>query len=125
MYKIIILLLIPLVTFAVSAYPGKLKFVQSDQESFYGHLKGDEWFNWIEDEKGEVILYNQASKDYEYAKFKEKNGTLDIIPSGIKVRNFQTGHSASKQNALRLDKKMLPLIWKHKREEALKYRRGN
>ena len=122
MYKIIILLIIPLATFGVSAYPGKLKFVQDDQQSFYGHLKGDEWFNWIEDEKGEVILYNQVSKAYEYAKYKEENGILDLVPSGVKVKAFQTGNSASKQNARQLDKTRLPLIWKHKREKALKWR---
>ena len=122
MYKIIILLIIPLATFGVSACPGKLKFVQDDQQSFYGHLKGDEWFNWIEDEKGEVILYNQVSKAYEYAKYKEENGILDLVPSGVKVKAFQTGNSASKQNARQLDKTRLPLIWKHKREKALKWR---
>lgn len=122
MYKIIILLIIPLVTFGVSAYPGQIKFVQSDRQSFYGHLKGDEWFNWIEDEKGEVIIYNQVSKRYEYAKYKEENGTLDLIPSGVKVKAFQAGDSTSKQNVRQLDKTRLPLIWKHKREKALKWR---
>ena len=122
MHKIITLLIIPLVTFAVSAYSGKIKFVQSDQESFYGHLKGDEWFNWIEDEKGDVILYNQRSKNYEYAKLKDENGTLDLVPSGRKVRAPQTTYRASKQNIPNLDKRALPLIWKHKREEALRYR---
>ena len=125
MYKIIIFLIIPLVTFAVSAYPGKLKFMQSDQESFYGYVKGDEWFNWIEDEEGSVILYNQVSKEYEYAKLKDENGTLDLVPSGRKVSGTQMAPSASKQSIPSLDKNLLPIIWKYKRDKALKYRKSN
>ncbi|HSR73310.1 MAG TPA: hypothetical protein VLL31_00575 [Sulfurovum sp.] len=115
-----LILLISMITFAYTApaYKGAIKFEQSDGSTFSGKLKGDEWFNWVEDKQGDIIKYNKKSKNYEYGVVKEVNGTLDLAPSDIKVGNKPAGSDLGK-----IDKKTLIKIWKEKKEKALKYKK--
>jgi hypothetical protein len=122
-----VLLFISIITFAFSvpAFKGLIKFKQNDGMSFSGKLKGDEWFNWIEDEQGDIIKYNQKSKNYEYAIIKEVNGTLDLVPSNIKVGNKpkqSSGLEPTVSGLEKIDKEILKKIWKEKKEKALKYK---
>lgn len=123
-----VILFVSMITFAFSApaYKGSIKFQQNDGSTFSGKLKGDEWFNWIEDKQGDIIKYNKKSKNYEYAMIKEVNGTLDLVPSNIKVGNKpkQLGNIDSTiPGLLKIDKKTLEKIWKQKKEKALKYKK--
>lgn len=115
-----LILLVSMITFAYTApaYKGPIKFEQSDSSTFSGKLKGDEWFNWVEDEQGDIIKYNKKSKNYEYAVVKEANGTLDLAPSNIKVGDKPEGSDLGK-----IDKNTLTKIWKQKKEKALKYKK--
>lgn len=111
--------------FCVPAFQGPVEFKQNDGSTFQGTLKGDEWFNWIEDKEGRIVKYNNSSKNYEYAKAEEKNGTLDLIPSGIKVGNKPAKTESPDSNIsdpLKIDKALLEKIWKQKREKAYKYK---
>lgn len=102
--------------FATPAFKGKLSIKQADGETFQAKIKGDEWFNWIEDDNGNVIKYNNNSKNYEYATLEEKNGELDLIPSGTRVATdlgSLTGHISV------IDKDTLTSIWKEKKDKAL------
>ena len=110
-----ILLLLTLATwsFATSAYHGKITFKQDDGTVFQGQLKGDEWFNWVEDTQGDIILYNNSSKNYEYAETKMENGKMILIPSGNKV-----GFSGDKTQ---ISHDTLIQIWAEKRSVALAY----
>ena len=56
-------------------------FKQKDGSSFSGKSCGEAYFNYIELEDGYTALYNQESKQYEYALI--KNGKLR--PSGVPV----------------------------------------
>ncbi|MCO4844967.1 MAG: hypothetical protein KC427_03005 [Sulfurovum sp.] len=112
--------------YSVPAYKGAIKFKQNDGSSFSGKLKGDEWFNWVEDKQGDIIKYNKESKNYEYGMIKEINGTLDLVPSSIKVghKPKQSSNSGSTlPSLLKIDKKTLEKIWKQKKEKALKYKK--
>jgi len=52
-------------------------FMQSDSTSFIAKQKGDEYLHWIETEKGDVLIYNKKSGNYDYAVI--QNGIL--LPS--------------------------------------------
>jgi|TARA_B110000967_G_scaffold71615_1_gene74122 hypothetical protein len=82
-----ILLLFSSNILAVSAAPGDLLFNQSNGQSFNGQLRGDKWFNWIEDNRGRVIQYNSASSNYEYIILSDRNGALSLSFSGISAAN--------------------------------------
>lgn len=107
--------------FAAPAYQGEIEFKQADGSTFSGHLKGDEYFSWIEDKKGHIIKFNKVSKNYEYAKLETIKGEIDIVPSGIKVLNPNAGLSPSLlgQNISqdKISKEKLSEIWKHKKEK--------
>jgi hypothetical protein len=126
MKKIIyIFLCIPVLTFSAPAYKGEMTFKQQDGSSFRGYLKGDEWFNWIEDKQAHVVKYNSVSHAYEYGVIKEVNGSLDLFPSGIKVEK-QFRQVRAEGDALpqipEVDKKVLVKIWQEKKRKAAKYR---
>jgi hypothetical protein len=73
--------------FAMPAYHGDINFDQADGSQFAGNLKGDEWFNWVEDKNQNIIQYNKQSDNYEYSKLIVTNGNLDIVPGGVMVQN--------------------------------------
>ena len=100
---------------ASSAYPGQISFKQQDGSRFLGHLKGDEWFNWVEDTDKNIIQYNNQTKNFEYTLLKETSQGLTLVTSGIKVGD-NTAPKESKIEATTLSK-----IWKQKREQALKH----
>ncbi len=114
--KKIIFLTISLTTiaFCAPALKGNLEFKQSDGSVFHGQLKGDEWFNWVEESRGYPVKFNNKSKNFEYGKLKEVQGELDLVPSGQKVSKLDTLSDKPK-----IDKKILQDIWKRKREKAL------
>lgn len=107
--------------FCVPAFQGPLEFKQNDGSAFQGKLKGDEWFNWVEDNEGHIIKYNHSSKNYEYAKAEEKNGTLELIPSGVKVQRSEA-LDRNVSELFKIDPELLRKIWKQKREKAYEYK---
>ncbi|MCD6654358.1 MAG: hypothetical protein LT067_06275 [Sulfurovum sp.] len=122
-----LILFIGMLTFAfcVPAFQGPMEFKQNDGSTFQGKLKGDEWFNWVEDQEGNIIKYNKESNNYEYGTIQEKNGTLDLIPSGIKVGNKPAKTESPDGNIsdpLKIDKVLLKKIWRQKREKAYEYK---
>jgi len=126
MIKLILFVCMISLVYSVPAYKGTIKHKQNDGSSFSGKLQGDEWFNWIEDKHGDIIKYNKKSKDYEYGMIKEINGTLDLVPSSIKVGNKPKESSIFDSmipSLLKVDKKILEKIWKQKKEEGLKYKK--
>lgn len=104
--------------FGAPAFTEDVTFKQKDGTVFVGKVKGDEWFNWVQDNKEHIIKYNNHSKNYEYGKLEEVDGTLDLVPSGTKVH--PTLSTLSSNNS-KIDQNILLQIWKQKREEALKH----
>jgi hypothetical protein len=52
---------------AVTAYPFPLERVQADGSVITVNMKGDEFFNWAEDENGNVIAFDRDAGDWRYA----------------------------------------------------------
>lgn len=116
------LLLILFATLYLSAAPAFQEtrdFKQEDGSSFSGRLQGDEHLNWIETSDAEILLFNKASKQYEYATIKDDK----LLPSGEK---FAPGFKEKKSAPFgkHIQKKELLELWKKKRREALENRKS-
>lgn len=110
---------IPSLLSAVPAYQGDVSFKQSDRTQFTGKLKGDEWFNWIEDKEGHVIIFNKKTKNYEYGMVKTINGVPALLPSGIKAGDAALKSRTFSTQIQTVDKETLMKIWAEKRKKAL------
>jgi len=108
--------------FAVMAYPGEITFKQADGSTFKGHLKGDEWFSWVEGKQGTILTYNKNSKNYELAIIQQVNGVAELTPSGTKFSpSYHTSNAfslGSQAVDTQVIKKSLSTIWQRKRNEA-------
>ena len=78
---------------AVPAAPFLITFAQPDGSTFQAHLKGDEYFSWIETENKKILVKSKTSGYFEFALIKrdEKN-RLILFPSGVPVK--KRGQSA-------------------------------
>ena len=96
--KLISLIIVLLSGFAlnlmsVPAAPFLITFAQPDGSTFQAHLKGDEYFSWIETENKQVLVKSKASGFFEFALLQEDaEKRLALVPSGIPV--IQRGQSA-------------------------------
>ena len=119
MKKLVLLVVMVSFGFSVPALKNEIELKQKDGATFKGKLKGDEWFNWIEDKHHNIIRYNKQSKNYEYAKLKKIKGVDELVPSGIKVIR-DMNHAPNSFPSMQIDSIKLMKIWKRKRKEALK-----
>ena len=103
---------------AVPAAPFLITFAQPDGSTFQAHLKGDEYFSWIETEKKMILIKSKTSGYFEFAVIKrdEKN-RLILFPSGVPV--IKSGHSALRtdHNIPQITREQLGKIWQNRREE--------
>ena len=108
---------------AVPAAPFLITFAQPDGSTFQAHLKGDEYFSWIEMENKMIIVKSKTSGFFEFALLKrdEKN-RLILSPSGISV--IERGHSSLRtdHNIPKITPEQLGRIWQSKIDERRKIR---
>ena len=103
---------------AVPAAPFLITFAQPDGSTFQAHLKGDEYFSWIETENKMILVKSQTSGFFEFAVIKrdEKN-RLILFPSGVPV--IKSGHSALRtdHNIPQITREQLGKIWQSRIDE--------
>ena len=103
---------------AVPAAPFLITFAQPDGSTFQAHLKGDEFFSWIETEKKMILVKNKTSGFFEFAIIKrdEKN-RLILFPSGVPV--IERGYSALRtdHNIPKITNEQLGKIWQSRIDE--------
>lgn len=122
-FAIVFLILFTEYSVAVAAYQEEISFKQNNGDTFKGYIKGDEWFHWVEDKQGNIIVYNQQTKNYEYGILKKVKDVYELVPSGVTIDKTNNASQAKISNTAikHIDKKELNRIWKRKRQEALKY----
>ena len=114
--KILFLLITTLsILFCAPAFHGKKIFELENGETFQGYVKGDEYLNWIESERGEVLLFNNRSNRYEYAQILDN----ELIASGVEKKL----HVKTRTAVPSLKKESLYKLWKEKRSKARNSRR--
>ena len=100
---------------AVPAAPILITFAQPDGSTFQAHLKGDEYFNWIETKNKMILVKSKKSGFFEFALIKrdEKN-RLILLPSGVTV--IEKGYSELRidHNIPKITPKQLGEIWQNR-----------
>ena len=103
---------------AVPAAPFLITFAQPDGSTFQAHLKGDEYFSWIEPEKKMILVKSKTSGYFEFAVIKrdEKN-RLILFPSGVPI--IKSGHSALRTDHRipQITREQLGKIWQSRMDE--------
>ena len=103
---------------AVPAAPFLITFAQPDGSTFQAHLKGDEYFSWIETENKMILVKSKTSGYFEFAVIKrdEKN-RLILFPSGVPV--IERGHSALRtdHSIPKITREQLGKIWQSRIDE--------
>ena len=102
---------------AVPAAPFLITFAQPDGSTFQAHLKGDEYFSWIETENKQVLVQSKASGYFEFALLKrdEKN-RLVLAPSGTRYVEGAKSALRSERNPPNISRKQLGKIWQSRIE---------
>ncbi len=106
---------------AVPAAPFLITFAQPDGSTFQAHLKGDEYFSWIETENKMILVKSKTSGFFEFALVRrdEKN-RLILFPSGVPA--IERGHSALRtdHNIPKISHEQLGKIWHTRIDERRK-----
>ena len=100
---------------AVPAAPFLITFAQPDGSTFQAHLRGDEYFSWIETENKQVLVQSKASGYFEFALLKrDDKNRLKLVPSGIPV--IKRGYSMlrSDTDLPNISREQLGKIWQSK-----------
>ena len=106
--------------FAVPALPRLLKITQPNGAEFKAYLRGDEYFNWWESEKGSLLFRNMESGYFEYAKISLIENKEQIVSTGI-IFVAEEETSILSARILNMTKLNLLKIWRQKREDARKH----
>ena len=117
----LILIVFSVKLLAVPAAPFLITFAQPDGSTFQAHLKGDEYFSWIETENKMILVKSKTSGFFEFALVKrDGKNRLNLIPSGIPV--IESGHSALKtdHNIPKITREQLGKIWENRIDERRK-----
>ena len=105
---------------AVPAAPFLITFAQPDGSTFQAHLKGDEYFSWIETENKQVLVQSKASGYFEFALLKrDDKNRLELVPSGILV--IKRGQSAlrSDTDLPNISREQLGKIWQSRKSARI------
>ncbi len=103
---------------AVPAAPFLITFAQPDGSTFQAHLKGDEYFSWIESENKMIIVKSKTSGFFEFAILKrDGKNRLILFPSGVPV--IESGHYALRtdHNIPQISREQLGKIWQSRIDE--------
>lgn len=114
MKTLLLLSLASALLFAAPAFDDLREFKNADGTTFMAKGQGNQHLNWIETQDGEILRYNEATKDFEYAQIKED--TLE--PSGIKYENSPLRKASALQRVNRLDKADLSKLWGERQKAA-------
>ena len=100
---------------AVSAAPFLITFAQPDGSTFQAHLKGDEYFSWIETVNNQVLVKSKTSGFFEFAMLEEdEDKRLMLVPSGIPVIKRGQSSLRSEFGLPSVTRKQLGKIWQSK-----------
>jgi len=117
MKNILLLITLTIAGVCAPAYQGEIIFSQQDGSHFKGHLHGDEYFSWIEDKQGNIVIFNKQSKNYELAKLHMVDGHMQLLPSGFKASDtHKHGIKFAQEENHKIKLQDLKKVWKIKRE---------
>ena len=100
---------------AVPAVPFLITFAQPDGSTFKAHLRGDEYFSWIESKNKMIIIKNKTSGYFEFALLKlDIDSNFELVPSGIPVVKLGDSNLRSNSNIPKISRSQLLKIRQQK-----------
>ena len=113
---LIIWIMVCQIIWAIGAITEEVILTQDDGTTFRAHIRGDEYFTWIETKSGDILLYSNERKRYEYAKVVKDNKGERLVPSGIKYLPLASAAMGVAPYLSQPSKKKLYAIWKQRKE---------
>ena len=102
---------------AVPAAPFLITFAQPDGATFQAHLRGDEYFSWIETENKQVLVQSKVSGYFEFALLKRDNkNRLVLSPSGTRYVEGAKSALRSESKQPNISRNQLGKIWQSRIE---------
>ena len=118
---VLILTIFAVKLLAVPAAPFLITFAQPDGSTFQAHLKGDEYFSWIETEKKIIIVKSKTSGFFEFALVKrDRKNRLILYPSGVPVIERDNSALRTDHNIPKISREQLGKIWQSRKDERRK-----
>jgi hypothetical protein len=114
MKNLLIFLLTTSVLFSAPSFNQLREYKNADGTLFKARQQGDEYLNWIETPNGDILEYNNQTKNFDYVEI--KNGELKA--SGEKYQNSSALKVKSRTTQTKLSKDSLYELWNQKRAEA-------
>lgn len=110
----IVLLVLLLISqlFSAPAYSKMREFKNTDGTTFMARAQGNQHLNWIKTSDGEILKYNQETKNYEYAKIEDK--ALKASGTKYEKNNSIRARSIGRVNKISTDE--LGKLWQEKQE---------
>lgn len=114
MKTILIFLFISTYLFGAPAYNKLREFKQADGTTFLAKGQGNHHLNWLETQDGDILRYNNESKNFDYATIEDS----ELKASGEKFKKQNLRRAQSLQQANRINKESIYELWNQKREKA-------
>lgn len=100
---------------AVPASPFLITFAQPDGSTFKAHLRGDEYFSWIETTNKKIIVKNKTSGFFEFALLElDDNNNFVLVPSGMPVIKRGQSTLSPAPDIPKISRVQLGKIWQRK-----------
>lgn len=100
--------------FSAPALDALREFTNADGTTFMAKAQGNQHLNWVQTQDGEILKYNQTTKNFEYAKI-EKDA---LTASGVKYEKENSMRARALHQINKIDKKALSNLWNQKHKTA-------
>jgi hypothetical protein len=114
MKTLLLLLLCFTFGFSAPAFNALREFTNADGTTFMAKSQGNQHLNWIQTQDGEILKYNQSTKNFEYAKI--ENDAL--VSSGVRYEKDNSQKARALHQINKIDKKELSKLWGQKQKAA-------
>ncbi|MBA3025692.1 MAG: hypothetical protein FP820_04695 [Sulfurimonas sp.] len=106
--------------FSAPAYDAVREFTNADGTTFMAKGQGNQHLHWIQTQDGEILKYNEVTKNFEYAKI-ENNA---LVPSGVKYEKNDSKRARALHQINKLDKSELSKLWGQRQKAAHERAKG-
>ena len=100
--------------FAAPAYDKVRTFTQADGTTFKARAQGNHHLHWIESSDGEILRYNKATQNFDYAIIQKNK----LKASGASYNTQNSIRARSIARIPKLTRKEVYELWAKKRKEA-------
>jgi hypothetical protein len=115
MKTLLLLFLASALLFGAPAFNALREFTNADGTTFMAKAGGNQHLNWIQTQDGEILKYNETSKNFEYAKI-ENNA---LVACGVKYEKNDSKRARALHQINKIEKKELSQLWKERQKAAL------